>query len=453
MSIENIPEDFSLAWVDALWEKTGSYIILRDEDNVLILPPNRVYHVNKTASRMLHWLMEGNKIVDMPELAGNLERALQVDAFFRNIAQALGNKPHDADHVPFTFDYTKLPILGEIAVTYRCNNRCRFCYAGCDGACGRLDAPDTPIEDLKKIVDIFKHEAKIPFFSFTGGEPLMRKDLEELMRYACDIGLSINLVTNGCLATPERAKSLYEAGLRTAQISLESPDEAIHDALCGRQGAWKQTVDGIRNLRDAGIHVQTNSTSTTQNLHTLPDLPKFVKELGCVRMSVNLFVPTKRSPVNDSLFVPYEKIGPTIDELRRAAKAVDLEFHWYSPIPLCIYNPIARGLGNKNCAACDGLISVDPTGNVLPCSSWDEPVGNLLTDGFETTWFCNRAKAIKNKCFAHKVCQTCSAFTACQGACPLYWQYAGYDELLRHAEPYIKASNMCDIVSQDKCGV
>ncbi|MBQ1267415.1 MAG: radical SAM protein [Proteobacteria bacterium] len=436
MDNTKVPDDFSLAWVDAMWAQTREHIILRDEDNVLILPPNRVYHVNATASRMIHWLMGGNKITDMPELIDRQDRALMADAFFRNIALALGNKPHEAERVQYTFDYTKLPILGEIAVTYRCNNRCRFCYAGCDGACGRLDAPDTPLDDLKKIVDIFKYEAKIPFFSFTGGEPLMRADLEELMRYACGLGLNINLVTNGCLATPQRAKALYDAGLRTAQISLESPDEAIHDALCGRVGAWKQTVEGIRNLRDAGILVQTNSTTTTQNMHTLPDLPRFVKDLGCVRMSVNLFVPTKRSPVNDALFVPYEKIGPTIDSVRREAQAVDLEFHWYSPIPLCIYNPIARGLGNKNCAACDGLISVDPTGNVLPCSSWDEPVGNLLSDGFEKTWFGQRARAIKNKCFAHKVCQKCSAFTACQGACPLYWQYAGYDELLKYAEKY-----------------
>ena len=432
----SVPETFSLAWIDDLWSRSGEYIVLRDEDDVLILPPNRVYHVNKTASRIIHWLKDGKKILDFPGL--NEERSLQIDAFFRNVAQALANKPHEATRIPYTFDYTKLPVLGEIAVTYRCNNRCRFCYAGCDGACGRLDSADSPKQDIMRVIDIFKNEAKIPFFSFTGGEPLMRPDLEDLMRYACSSGLKINLVTNGCLATPERAKSLYDAGLRTAQVSLESPVEAIHDDLCGRPGSYKQTVQGIVNLRDAGILVQTNSTSTSQNVHTLPDLPRFVKDLGCVRMSVNIFVPTKRSPQNDRLFIAYENIEPTIEAVRKAAAAVDLEFHWYSPIPLCIYNPIAHGLGNKNCAACDGLISVDPCGNVLPCSSWDEPVGNLLSDGFQNTWFSKRALAIKQKCFGHEECKSCSSFSACQGACPLYWQYAGYDELLRHAREYKK---------------
>ena len=428
----SVPDTFSLAWVDALWADCGDLIVLREEDNVLILPPNRVYHVNPTGARIIRWLQAGNKIDDFPSL--NDERRLQVDKFFQNISLAISNKTHFARRIPYTFDYTKLPILGEIAVTYRCNNRCRFCYAGCDGACGRLDSPDIEPERIERIIDIFKEEAQIPFFSFTGGEPLMRNDLERLMMYACSKGLRINLVTNGTLATPERAKALYDAGLRTAQISLESPDEAIHDALCGRPGSWKQTIAGINALRDAGILVQTNTTSTTMNLDTLPDLPKLCKDLGCVRMSVNIFIPTKRSPQADALFVPYEKIGPTVDDIRKSAFHAGIDFLWYSPLPMCMYNTLAKGLGNKSCAACDGLISVDPEGNVLPCSSWDEPVGNLLTDGFQNVWFSKRAKAIKNKCFAHEKCQSCTAFVACQGACPLYWQYAGYDELLRHAD-------------------
>ena len=222
-----VPEGFSLDWVDALWKRSGDLFMLRDEDGVFILPPNRVYHLNPTAARIIKWLQAGNSIHDFPGLDSE-ERQLQVDSFFQNIARALANQTHHAKRIPFTFDYTKLPILGEIAVTYRCNNRCRFCYAGCDGACGRLDSPDIEPEKIERIIDIFKSEAKIPFFSFTGGEPLMRKDLERLMRYAVSKDLKINLVTNGTLATPERAKSLYEAGLRTAQISLESPDDRRH---------------------------------------------------------------------------------------------------------------------------------------------------------------------------------------------------------------------------------
>ncbi|MCE1207240.1 MAG: SPASM domain-containing protein, partial [Spirochaetia bacterium] len=89
------------------------------------------------------------------------------------------------------------------------------------------------------------------------------------------------------------------------------------------------------------------------------------------------------------------------------------------------------GLGNKSCAALDGLISVAPDGAILPCSSWDEPVGNLLASSFQAVWFSEKAKTFKEKQHAPQTCRECSSFSACQGACPLYWRYtksapAGY---------------------------
>ena len=73
------------------------------------------------------------------------------------------------------------------------------------------------------MIRIFKDDAHLPFFSFTGGEPLLRRDLEDMIKFARHIGLQVNLITNGTLATPRRAASLFKAGLRTAQVSLESP--------------------------------------------------------------------------------------------------------------------------------------------------------------------------------------------------------------------------------------
>ena len=106
-----------------------------------------------------------------------------------------------------------------------------------------------------------------------------------------------------------------------------------------------------------------------------------------------------------------------------------MTFYWYSPIPHCHYNTIAHGLGNKSCAAMDGLLSVSPAGDVLPCSSYPEPMGNLLTQGFRDIWFSARAGFFKNKEYAPRECAGCGSFTACQAACPLYWRYAGTSEI------------------------
>jgi radical SAM protein with 4Fe4S-binding SPASM domain len=96
---------------------------------------------------------------------------------------------------------------------------------------------------------------------------------------------------------------------------------------------------------------------------------------------------------------------------------------WYSPTPLCLFNTVTEGLGNKGCAACDGLVSVDPQGNILPCSSWNEPVGNLLTQSFAEIWNSPRAVFIRNKKETPAVCSSCDSFALCQGACPLFFKH------------------------------
>jgi len=107
-----------------------------------------------------------------------------------------------------------------------------------------------------------------------------------------------------------------------------------------------------------------------------------VKGLGVERFSMNLFIPSGRGLSESGLFVPYSEIGSLVDEVRRLALQEGLTFFWYSPTPYCLYNPVARGLGNKSCAAADGLLHVNPEGQVLPCSSWPEPLGSLLERPF-----------------------------------------------------------------------
>ena len=289
------------------------------------------------------------------------------------------------------------------------------------------------LAEVKEIIRIFRDDARIPFFSFTGGEPLVRDDLEEMIRHAGSLGLQVNLVTNGTLAGAGRARSLFRAGLRTAQVSVESPDEGAHDELTARPGSWKRTLAGIKSLQDAGVSVQTNTTVTAPTYRHAASMPAFLKGLGVRRFAMNLYIPVGGGsdgvPAADHLFIPYSEAGAVIDEVRAAARREGLVFYWYSPVPHCHYNTIARGLGNKSCAAMDGLLSVSPAGDVLPCSSYPEPMGNLLTTDFRLIWFSERAQFFKNKRYAPAECAGCDSFTACQSACPLYWKHAGTAEI------------------------
>jgi radical SAM protein with 4Fe4S-binding SPASM domain len=436
---------------EAFYRSVRPWLLVREEDSVLIVPPNRVYKLGGSASGIMGYLDKGGALRNIPGL--DEARAAQLLDFFEELRAAYEGRAPDiasrADRPPrrefgrvaYDFDFTRLPILGEAALTYRCNERCRFCYAGCgedmavDG-CGPealTAAPELPTDEWKRIIRMFKEEAKIPFFSFTGGEPLLRPDLEELAAYAVSFGLRVNLITNGSLATTERAAGLKRSGIDTAQVSLESPEASTHDALCGIAGAWERTVAGIKALREAGISVQTNSTLTALNKAPGPGsllrLPSFLASMGVERFSMNLFIPAGRGLGADDLFVSYSEAGPFVDEIRRAAHVSGRTFFWYSPTPYCLYNPVARGLGNKSCAAVDGLLHVNPRGEILPCSSWPESLGSLKEKSFRDIWFSERGDFFKHKHFASEQCSNCSTFVACQGACPLYWRYAGEKEI------------------------
>ena len=162
-------------------------------------------------------------------------------------------------------------------------------------------------------------------------------------------------------------------------------------------------------------------------------MPAFLKALGVTRFAMNLYLPGAAGPSHegrpDELLVPYSRAGAIVDAVRAAARSEGLVFYWYSPLPHCHYNTIARGLGNKSCAAMDGLLSVSPSGDVLPCSSYPEPMGNLLQTAFREIWFSPRARHFKSKEYAPAECAGCGRFTACQAACPLYWKSVGTAEI------------------------
>ena len=450
-----------LAWIDGFWRQARPWLFVRAEDGVLILPPSRVYRLNESGLALLAWLGRGRRVARFPGLRDG-ERAAQVHAFFRDLRAFYlgcagdGDGRRAVERVPYTFDYTRLPVLGEIAVTYRCNQRCLFCYAGCGaGGCGSAPctadtaprpvpgssadgtavagapapATEMTLPEVRRVLRVFRDEARLPFFSFTGGEPLLRPDLEAMIRAAGRLGLRVNLITNGTLAHPARARRLRRAGLRSAQVSLESADEAAHERLTRSPGSFRAALAGIRSLQAAGLAVQTNTTLTRLNADGAEALPGFLEGLGVRRFSMNLFIPAGSGREHGGLLLPYREVGPLLERVRRRAGERGLEFSWYSPLPHCLYNPLARGLGNKSCAAVDGLLSVSPAGQVLPCSSWAEPIGDLLRQPFEAIWGSERARWFKQKRYAPAECAGCDRFTACQSACPLYWRQVGTGEI------------------------
>ncbi len=425
-----------LAWVDGFVRNIRPHVFVRKRDRLLILMPNQAYHLNETGIHLLSRTLAGEPIRRViPREHQTEERLREVHDFFCDIRALVMGCLHEGhgrsavEQVPFSRKGSLLPVLSEIALTYRCNLACRFCYAGC--SC-RKDEPAPAVEmsseEIEVVLRRIRNEAEVPSVSFTGGEPTLREDLPKLVRCAARIGLRVNLITNGTLLTDSLAGDLRRAGLRSAQVSVEGPTAAVHDALVGVEGSFERTMRGIEALKGQGIYVHTHTTINRLNADHIDQMPALAKSLGLPRLSMNMVMPCGTAGTGATA-LRYSEIGDLVERVKRAARASEIEFMWYSPTPYCLFNPIAGGLGGKACAACDGLLSVAPNGDVLPCSSLTDPVGNILHQPFDEVWNSERALYYRNRGYVPAECGSCAHLDICSGACPIYWDAFGCGEI------------------------
>lgn len=427
-----------LAWIDEFIANVRPFVFVRLEDNLLIKRPNQATRLNATGAKVLHYLLQGGTIAGLIDKTGE-DKAAEIDSFLLAVKSFLEGKLDEFTLNPavevsrFTMQFSKLPVLSELALTYKCNLKCKFCYAGCNCTTNPSGSAEEMSEnECKAVIKSIYSDAKVPSISFTGGEPTLKPQLLlECVRYAKRLGMRVNLISNGTKIDQALVKSLSKAGLDSAQISIEGVTTATHDMLVQHPGAFERSVRAVSLLKEAGIHVHTNTTLNKLNADECLLLTQFVRHtLHLERFSMNLVIPAGSSIFNDGLVILYSEVGEIIREIQENSRKHNVEFMWYSPVPMCMFNTITHELGNKGCAACDGLVSVAPNGDILPCASYDQPVGNLKKASFASIWQGKEAVAFRNKEFAHDICQNCDHFAVCNGGCPLYWRNIGYNELI-----------------------
>ncbi len=209
-------------------------------------------------------------------------------------------------------------------------------------------------------------------------------------------------------------------------MSLEAGDAATHDLIVGREGAFAATTAAIRNFRASGIHVHTNTTLCGRNLDRAEDLIRYVaRDLDLETLSMNMVIRTGEALAEPDMEVTYSEVAQRLPALQSTARDEGVRLVWYSPIPYCIFNPVLHELGAKSCACVDGILSVDPAGRVLPCSSFGNSIGSLLEQDFRSIYDSRAARYWREKKFVPPACRRCPDVDVCAGACPLYWDAAG----------------------------
>ena len=203
---------------------------------------------------------------------------------------------HDQHMLEANFDLAPFTIAWEI--TRACAFACVHCRAN---AQHQRDPNELTPEEGFRLIERFKAFGN-PILIFTGGDPMMRPDLFDLIRYATEKGLRCSLTpTATALPTPERLQRAKDAGVRRIALSLDAPTPQVHDAFRQVPGAWERTMKILHNAQSVGLSAQVNTTVTRHNLNLLPEMVKFVEEVGAVQWSVFFLVPTGRGQVADMI--------------------------------------------------------------------------------------------------------------------------------------------------------
>jgi len=310
------------------------------------------------------------------------------------------------------------PPRMDLALTYRCNNNCYYCYTGGPQKVAELDTAD-----WKRAIDILWDNG-IPQVVFTGGEPTLREDLVELIDHAKEF--VTGLITNGRKLTV-LAQDLKRVDLDYIQVSLESSDAHVHDHMVGVDGAWQETTVGIKAAMTAGLEVITNTTLTKDNIEAFTDTINFGGRLGLKTMACNtLLCSGKGTCSRQSEGVPGEQLKVALTKARAAADKAGVRLEWYSPTCYKQFNPIEFGFGPKSCSAAQYNMTIEPDGSVIPCQSWlKEKVGNILKDPWESIWNHPVNIDLRGKKYlqGREECRNCEYLTECCGGCPLEYAH------------------------------
>lgn len=278
--------------------------------------------------------------------------------------------------------------------TARCNLACSHCR--------RLDMTQTPDElttaHAKTLIDSASKMGP-PVFVFSGGEPLLREDWEELAGYAKSLAVPTALATNGTLIDAEMAKRIALAGFSRVAVSIDSADAETHDRLRGQAGAFDSAIAGLDTLAIAGVATQINVTVMKRNVNQLDELYELAHRVRAVAMHLFLLVPVgcgvELSETQQISSKKYEAVLNWICDRREFFSNASLTAPTVEVRATCgphIYRVAAqRGMqperrAGRGCLAGMSVIFVSHRGEVFPCGYLPVKCGSVCEQPLEDIW-------------------------------------------------------------------
>ncbi|MFQ5437211.1 MAG: radical SAM protein [Paracoccaceae bacterium] len=317
------------------------------------------------------------------------------------------------------------PYLVALNLTERCNLGCAHCYL--DAKVLREGATDElATHEIRTVLDDIAAISPEGMVVLTGGEPLLRRDIEELSAHASGLGLMVVVGSNGVLLTPARIKTLQAAGVAGIGLSVDSLDPEHHDAFRGRRGAWHKTMAAIDACRAAGMPFQIHFSATDETAGEIDDMVAFARTCGAMVLNVFFMVCTGRGEKYSGISAKkYERVLERVahaaksetrlmvrakcaPHFKRIAQAMDPDW----PITA------AHGYDAGGCIAATRYARVTPNGNVTPCPYMENSAGSVRESSFREIWETApvlnalRAPELEGRCGACEFQELCGGCRA-----------------------------------------
>ena len=298
-----------------------------------------------------------------------------------------------------------IPLGVHLDVTWRCNERCVHCY---------LDHDDLGEMSYEEIEDLMTQmaEAGVFFLTISGGEPLLRKDLFDIIRRARELTFNVKLKTNAILIREPEAALIRELGVETVQVSIYSHRPEVHDAITKVKGSLERSLDAIRFMVSRGLKVTVANVVMKQTRWDYPGVQKLAADLGAMftvdptitphingdrsLLRLNIDRDALRDIMNDKTIAGEE------DQFIAVAPGADEDV-----------------MDNIPCSAGHSACYVSPYGDVYPCVQFPLPSGNVRKQKFIDIWKYSpqleEVRSIRTRDLP--VCSTCAHTSGCS-RCP-----------------------------------
>ncbi len=345
------------------------------------------------------------------------------------------------------------PITVVWNFTNRCNLNCLHCH---QDSSPESQYPELTTSEAFEVIDNMS-DAGVAILTFSGGEPLLRKDLYEAVRRSNDKGIMCTVASNGTLMTKEVVDELSKAGIKRVEIGLDGAKAETHDFLRNKPGSFEATIKGIQNCAELGFdELATTMTLHSKNISELEDTMCLAESLGVTRFYLNRLIPAGRGLETSYLDVTSkEKIEALETLYSKFYKSVTDGFGmqcyargmtYYSRLGYERSNgkvftvsealsghekmfqakfgsevaKIVRELaaGFSGCSVGLTYAGLTASGDLLPCVPAPIKLGNLLEQNLEEIWvnhellnYVRDRKAMKGSC---KMCEYSEICSGCR---------------------------------------